>query len=395
MLGLNCLHSAGYRGQGARVAFFDSGFPQMDQHTVFDSLFGDNRVLGTWDFYTHAPIDYTTGDAHGTWCSSIAIANLDGVLVGASPKASVYLLRTENVTYERNIEEYNWLAGAEWADSAGAQIISSSLSYNTFDTGETSYVFAQMDGQSTVCAQAAQFATARGILVVSSAGNEGGGPWGRIATPCDADSSLCVGAVNASGAYVNFSSRGPSADGRVKPDVTAQGFQTAYYNTSASIPATGNGTSFSCPLISGLAACLLSKHPTATAWQLRQAIVQSADRLANPDSLYGYGIPNACRADSLLALVTARPEGQPRECPELRATHRPLSGAWDLVLFSPQAHTYQLEVVDLTGRTVLREAGLHSNVRYPVSTDGLASGVYVLRATWPQAFCQVKLLLVR
>lgn len=395
MLNLACLHNLGYRGQGTRVAFFDSGFPKLDIHAPFDSMFNENRLLGTHDFYTGNPVDFSSGDGHGSWCFSITGANQDGVLVGAAPWASFFLLRTENVAYERNVEEQNWLAAAEWADSAGADIISSSLSYNDFDAGQTDYQFSDMDGQTTICAQAAQFAAARGILVVNSAGNEGGNSWGRITTPCDADSILCVGAVNSNEVYATFSSRGYSADGRVKPDVTAQGQATAYFNVSSGLAATGNGTSFSAPLITGLAACLLTAHPTATAWEIRRSIMLSADRQNTPDSLYGHGVPDACGADSVLAIFTTRPEGQPAECPELRIAHRALSGYWDLTLFSPNSHTYTLEVVDMTGRTVHRQENLWANVRYPISTDGLGNGVYFIRARWPQAHCQLKLLLVR
>jgi subtilisin family serine protease len=200
------------------------------------------------------------------------------------------LIRTEDANSEQLIEEYNWAAGAELADSLGADIINSSLGYYLFDVPEQNYTYSQLNGTTTISAKAANIAFETGMLVVNSAGNEGDNEWKYIITPADALGSLATGAVDSEGNYAAFSSIGPSADGRIKPDVMAMGKSTVVQRLTGEI-GTSNGTSFSAPLISGMAACLWQVFPNATAAELRQLIIESGTIYSNPNNMLGYGIP--------------------------------------------------------------------------------------------------------
>ena len=292
------LHEQNYRGQGVIIAVLDGGFFGTDNIEAFDSLWSQGRVLATWDFVDGDNDIFHVG-SHGTNVLSTMGGFIDGTLIGSAPSASYLLLKSENEASETPIEEDNWVAAAEFADSAGAQIINSSLGYNTFDGGIGNYTHADLDGRKATTTIAATIAARKGILVVNSAGNEGSGFWQKIITPADADSILAVGGVDASGEYVQFSSRGPTADGRIKPDIAAQAAGVILSRSNGLI-GPGNGTSFAAPVISGLAACLWQKHPKATMWQVRQSIIESSHLYANPNNSLGHGIPDFLIADAIL-----------------------------------------------------------------------------------------------
>lgn len=300
-LNLPCLHQRGYTGRGVLVAQFDSGFLDVDTIDAFDSLWQQNRVVAYRDF-VNQDLTVFDEDWHGLAVLSCFAANKPGVYVGAAPHVSVMLGRTETVFSETHQEEDNWLAGVEWADSAGADIIQSSLGYYLLDQGQGDYTYADMDGNTTIIAKAADMAAARGILVCNSAGNEGNSPWHYLISPCDGDSVLCVGAVDPTGQHVGFSSYGPSSDGQVKPDVMAMGAQTAVISFGGT-PGNASGTSFSSPQMAGVAACLIQAHPDRSNMEVIEALRQSANQYMTPDSAYGYGIPDACKADSILEVL--------------------------------------------------------------------------------------------
>jgi serine protease AprX len=304
-VGLDCLHDKGYTGRGVRVAIFDSGFRNVHQLSAFDSLFAEGRVPHIYDFVNQDQSVFDE-DNHGTNVFSVIAARQPGIIKGSAWQSTFFLARTETIFSETTQEEQNWLMAMEWADSLGAQVIQASLGYNKFDGGG-GYTYADLNGQTTLVTRAAAMAVSKGLAVVVSAGNEGSNSWGYMTVPADADSILAVGSVDNMGVRSGFSSIGPTADGRIKPDVMAMGSSTAIITTSGSI-SNSSGTSFSSPIIAGMAACLMQAHPGRAGWEISNAIRMSADRYGNPDNQYGYGIPDACIADSLLSLTTGLTE---------------------------------------------------------------------------------------
>ncbi len=286
------LHDQGYQGNGIAIAVLDAGFRNTNLLTVFANLWAEDRVLGWRDFVQPGNDIFSPHiHPHGTNVLSIMAADQSGEMIGTAPEASYWLLRTEDVVAEYLMEEHFWVAGAEFADSVGAWIINSSLGYTEYDNPAHSHTYASMDGNTTFVTRGADKAATKGILVVASAGNQGQSPWQFIGAPADGDSVFTIGAVDAQGFYAFFSSKGPSYDGRIKPDVTAQGLGTTIASSAGGITA-GSGTSFSSPIIAGMAACLWQTNLNATNMQVAQAIISSSSQYQNPDTLLGFGIPD-------------------------------------------------------------------------------------------------------
>lgn len=277
------------------MAVFDAGFPYMDQIPAFQALFQEGRYLTGYDFV--AGDSSIFGDnSHGTQVASVIVANDENIgYLGGAPEVTLLLARTEDALSETRLEEWNWARAAEWADSIGIHIIQSSLGYSTFDNPAENYTYADMNGQTAIITRAARTAARKGILVITSAGNEGASSWRYITAPADADSVIAAGAVNSSGQIAPFSSRGPTADGRIKPDLVALGWGTYIVGLSGSVQQ-ASGTSFSAPLLSALAACLWQAFPEAHAQEIRQALLRSASQADSPDTIYGYGIPDGRKA---------------------------------------------------------------------------------------------------
>lgn len=293
------LHNRGFRGQGMQMAVLDAGFYHYLSLPTFDSVRMNNQVLGTWDFVAgNASVD--EDHTHGMNCFSIIAANMPGVFIGTAPKTSFYLYRTEDVASEYPIEEQNWIAGMERADSLGVDITSTSLGYFEFDNPVFNYTYADMDGNTTMSAKGADLAAKKGMLVVMAAGNEGGSAWHYIITPSDADSVVAVGAVSTSGVVGSFSSYGPSSDGQIKPTVAAVGVSAVIANPSNGQPTFGSGTSFACPNMAGLATCLWQAFPEINNMGIITALQQAGNRANNPDNRTGYGIPDLKKAFVML-----------------------------------------------------------------------------------------------
>lgn len=292
------LHQLGYRGEGIIIAVLDAGFFDANTLPALDSLFTEQRVIGTKDFVMQDG-DVFLDHPHGMNVLSVLAGLVPGELTGSAPDASYWLLRTEDAGSEYIFEEDCWVAGAEFADSAGADIITSSLGYFVFDDSTQNHTYTEMNGNTTRVALAAKFAAQRGMIVVTSAGNEGNKPWHYIISPADADSILAVGAVDSLGNRASFSSAGPASDGRIKPDVMAMGVQVLMQGTSGSL-IRANGTSFSAPVISGLTACLRQAFPNAGTQEIIRAVKQSSHMFTQPDNLYGYGIPDFLLAFGVL-----------------------------------------------------------------------------------------------
>jgi len=295
------LHKRGFRGEGMWIAVFDAGFVEVDRLSCFDSLRLGNRIADTWDFVDLGPNPYGF-DAHGTYVMGCLAAWWPGRLVGTAPGATYLLYRTENNVggSENQIEEDNWVAAAERADSAGADVFNTSLAYSTFDDPTMDHSYGDMDGNTARITRGADFAASKGILVVVSAGNYGNSAWKYIAAPADGDSVLAVGAVARNGSRVGFSSQGPTADGRLKPNVMAVGSGAASCDLTGQDVAYVSGTSFSGPIMAGMAACLWQSRPAARSMQVFKALEMSGDHAALPDTFYGNGIPDVSKAWKLL-----------------------------------------------------------------------------------------------
>ena len=290
-LNLLPLHQAGYKGKGIRIGVADGGFYHADS---LESL-PREQWIGYADFTDDKNNIFGTTGNHGSLCLT-AIVGKSSDYQGAATEAEYFLFRTEEHSTESPKEIDNWVAAIEMADSLGLHIVSTSLGYTTFDYEEMNFAYTDMDGKTSRGAQAAAIATRKGMLLVVAMGNDGNKAWHYLSTPADADSILSVGAVDVAGEIAGFSSYGPSADGRVKPEVCAVGAGTALINPADNEVMNGNGTSFACPLIAGMAASLWSAVPKASNMEIREQIIRSADRYTTPHEQYGYGVPNAWEA---------------------------------------------------------------------------------------------------
>lgn len=366
-LNVPALHDSGYTGAGVMVCMLDEGFNYYYWHEATRNIAVGNR---TRDFVDGdlSVVDTVTWAAyhqHGQWTLSAIGGNKPGKYVGPAFGATFALARTEDSRTEKPIEMVNWAMGAEWADSLGADVISASLGYTSFDSGyETENItYPMRDGHTSLVTRAAQIAASRGILVVNSAGNDGAAPgWsGKLSAPGDAngDSVLCIASVDSFGVRSGFSSKGPSYDGRIKPDLAAQGTATllAVANGSTITYTRLNGTSFSCPLVAGLAACLLQARPNWTAPMVIRALRETASQATSPDTLLGYGVPNGAAA---LAWVpdTMNVPGDPVPLAFAVTGANPVGdGDWPLALrftlaSDSPARSARVRVYDTQGRVV-------------------------------------------
>lgn len=282
------LHNKGFHGETIQIAVLDAGFLQYKTVTAFDSLKLNGQVLGERDFVAFDN-SVNEDDSHGMYCLSILAANWPGRMIGTAPKAKYWLIRTENAPTEYPIEEHNWVTGAEFADSAGVDLISTSLGYTTFDDPSFNHSYNDLYKNTTMVSKGAAIAAKKGMIVTGSAGNDGATSWKYISFPADADSVCAVGAVNNSGVIANFSSFG--YPGKVKPNIVSVGAGTVIAGLDNQ-PTIGNGTSFSNPNVAGLIACLWQAFPNKSNMKILDAVYKSADKYSSPDNRYGYGIPN-------------------------------------------------------------------------------------------------------
>lgn len=289
------LHDRGFRGEGIRLAVFDAGFNRFNVLPTFDSARNKDQFLGSWDFIAKDSSVFED-HPHGMQCLSTIVANMPGLFVGTAPDASFYLFRTETTASEYPIEEHYWLAAAEKADSLGVDVISSSLGYTNFSDPAYDHSYDDMDGNTTIVTKAVDKAAQKGMLVFTSAGNDGANSWRYISAPADADSAITVGAVDTLGAPAYFSSYGPTKDGRIKPDLAAVGWNAIVARPSTGFPVTGNGTSYACPNLAGFGICLKQAFPELGNMEIRDLLLRSADKYNNPDDRVGYGIPDAKKA---------------------------------------------------------------------------------------------------
>jgi serine protease AprX len=380
------LHDQGYRGEGMQIALLDAGYNDVSTQKAFDSLRARGAILATWDFVNNELDVYTTNNdnGHGASVLSCIAGNVPDSLVGTAPMADFYLLRSEDAPVENIIEEYDWATAAEYADSAGADIISSSLGYTEFDDSTMNHTYADMNGNTCPSSIAADVAASKGILVLVSAGNQGSSAWHYIGAPSDADSALSVGAVNSNGNHSSFSSWGPSSDGDVKPNVCAKGEGTIVSSGGVIWP--GNGTSFACPVLAGSAACLWQAHPTMSNMQVFDAIQRSANYFSNPNDTLGYGIPNFIVAHQLLSALE---ENNLNE--ELFSVYpNPFKDGLQILLNGMRSKQINVEVYDALGKQVSfvqRAINYNTLNLIPVpEVDNLSKGIYFIKVSGDKVY---------
>lgn len=342
MVGIDEMLVEGIDGQGIHVAFIDAGYDGVDTATPFQHLFQNNRIVQVHDFVRNTKEVYAYDD-HGTEVLSVIAANAT-TFTGGAHEASFYLYVTEDVPTEYRVEEYNWLFAAERADSAGVDVISSSLGYNTFDDSDMDYSKDELDGKTAIVSKAARAAIDRGIVVICSAGNEGNNSWGLITPPADVDGIISVGSVTNSGARSSFSSRGPTADNRIKPDVMAMGSGVSVIKPNGT-NGFASGTSVAAPIITSLIAGLIQRFPDIDPNTIAEMVVKTASQADHPDNFFGYGIPSyAAVKASLEALL-------PLE--EISVYPNPTDTGKFSVRFRTSGIQATIFVYDLTGKVLM------------------------------------------
>ncbi len=295
------LHRWGFRGKGMTIAVFDGGFMNVDRIPAMHGI----RIAGTRDFVAFKSHSIYEEHDHGTKVLSTMAVNQPGVFVGTAPDATYWLIRAEDTSTESLAEEDYWAASAEFADSVGVDIISSSLGFQDFDDKTTDHQYSELDGRHALISRTASLLASKGIVHVNSAGNEGMGTWKKINFPADASDILAVGAVNPKRKNATFSSVGPSEDGRVKPDIMALGSPASVISGRGAANS-DMGTSFAAPTISGMVACLWQSVPKATAFEVMDAIRRSGDNYSTPNNVFGYGIPDFEKAYHILTKVVGK-----------------------------------------------------------------------------------------
>jgi len=378
------LHNLGFKGEGMMITILDAGFQGYLTNPAFDSLLAGNRILGTYD-YVNGKTSVNEENLHGAYCLSIIAANEPGVMTGTAPAATFWLLKTEDPNSEYPVEEQNWVTAAEFADSVGTDLITTSLGYDYFDDPVFDHDYASRDGHTTLISRAANLAVAKGMIVTASAGNSGNGAGETkyVSCPADADSVLAVGAVDPSGMIAMFSSIGPNSAGLIKPNVVSLGEGTIVAQTDGSV-VQGNGTSFSNPNIAGLVSCLWQAFPEFNNHDIIDAVQQSADRAAHPDNQYGYGIPDFQRAyQSLLVkkhflAFTSNPAN-----PSISVYPVPFDKEFTVVYKPGITGKATLRLIDASGKTIETRfvpvtAGLFGYAQFSYASS-LPKGVYFIR----------------
>ena len=383
----------GIHGEGVRLGFLDTRFRKF-HHPVFDALRADGRLLKVRDF-----AGGTQTNNHGGAVASVAVGYAPGTLIGPAHQAEVLAATTEYTPSERNVEEDYFVAGLEWMEAQGADVVNVSLGYTRFDEGERSYTTDDLDGDTAITTMAVDAAAQLGMTVVVSAGNSGcadpASCWFYIGTPADADSAIAVGGVEPDGSLVGFSSRGPTADGRTKPDVVALGRRVVVaWDTDRFVEA--GGTSFASPLVAGVVAQMLQVNPALRPMQIRTLLRQTADQSTSPDNKRGWGILNA---DAAVHAATH----DARRMPPAELTVRPPrpSPARSSTTFTLQApdglSQVDLSLYDLLGRRVHHRTVrvLPGPNRISLSVASLPPGLYLYRLKGTDHIATGKLVVLR
>jgi subtilisin family serine protease len=390
MLAVDSLHTIGLSGQGVLIGIMDTGFDTS--HAAFASMRAENRIVHTHDFINGDDDVMDLWDAqraHGTAVFSILGGFHEGYLIGPAFGAEYVLAKTEMLSQEIQAEEDYWVAAAEWMESLGVDIISSSLGYTDW------YDTTQLDGNTAVITRAADIAASMGVIVVNAAGNEGNAAWRKVIPPADGDSVIAVGGVSRIGEILDFSSRGPSADGRIKPDFCAQGGSVIQANYAGGY-AVQSGTSFAAPLIAGGIALLLESHPDWDLGEILSAMRQASDRSYRPNNDYGWGIPNLADANN-------RQPYKPSGAFAILVTPHPAVESAVFYLTFPGAGEAIFSIHDVSGAEIRHwtfQPGAASTIAH--SWDGsnqsgndVASGIYICVLEFDGEIVREKMVYVR
>ena len=373
------LHNAGFSGEGIVIAVLDGGFEGANVHPVFDSLWVDNRVLGTKDF-VHVNGDVFTESQHGKMVLSDMAAYDAGNMIGTAPMASYWLLRSEYVASENLIEEYNWVSAAEFADSVGADVINSSLSYVDFDMPQWNHDYSDMNGETCISTIGADIAVSKGIFVCNSAGNSGNDSFPWNGAPADGFDVFSVGALKDDGQRASFSSVGPTADGRIKPNIMALGQGATIAIGDAGV-ASGSGTSFASPIFAGMVACLIQANPTLKVQQIQAAILESASNSDSPNNYIGWGTPDFELANALMTTV----EQNISNSSLIKCWPNPFTNNIFIQLNAVTNESAAIELINSSGIIVYKGFISQNQFAHPQilehSFGKLANGLYLLKIT--------------
>lgn len=367
MINADVLHLADFTGEGILVAVMDSGFPNVDTMGAFQRLRDNNDLLGGYDFVdrTENVYEFSGGD-HGTRVLSDMAGFIEDQFVGTAPDASYYVFRTEDVASETPVEEAYWVEATERADSLGVDLINTSLGYkDDFDETRYDHDIEDLDGNTTFITRGANIANEKGILVVTSAGNSGAS---GVGAPADGTGVFSIGAVNADGNYVGFSSQGSDFQATQKPDVVAQGAGSAVVNSLNEI-VNNNGTSFSSPIMAGGIASLMQALPNASNEEIKQYVRRSASQFETPDYFLGFGIPNL---ENALAIGLSVKEQQFNS---FNIFPNPAESVLTIQMPTFDEPS-QLIIIDILGKTVLNRFLINSTTKIDVSS--FSSGLYFL-----------------
>jgi len=382
-LNVDCLHNQGFRGTGITIAVMDAGFFGVNSYQFFDSIRARGKILGTRNF-VNGGTDVYNNSTHGTMVMSCLAAILPGVLIGSAPDAEYWLFNTEEGGSETISEEYNWIRAAEYADSVGAHILTTSLGYTTFDKTNQNHSYATLNGRTAPMSIASNLAARKGMFVVNSAGNEGAGLWQYISVAADADSVCAVGAVDSLGVYASFSGKGPTFDGRTKPDLVARGVGAwVCYNDTIPFPA--NGTSFAAPILAGAVACYWQAHKSFSNITILDTLRKTASKANNPDNLTGWGLPNLC------AIPVRIKEENQIEDNAITISPNPFQNRLSIRLNDPGVTLNELRILNSNGATIYKRKIEHQS-DLTIELPELQGGFYCIQLLTSSGTLSKKLL---
>lgn len=379
------LHELGYKGQGMIIAVLDAGFIGVDERIIFDNLWNNNQILGTKNMVKPGETVFAT-HTHGTMVLSTMGGYMEGSLVGTAPDADYWLIRTEDGATEFPIEEYNWVAGAAFADSVGADVLNTSLGYTDFDDPSMNHTWDELNGDSTVITRGSNMAYRKGMLVVNSAGNSGTSSWRYVGAPADGFDVFSIGAIDGDGLIASFSSHGFPWSDDVKPNVVSRGSGSYVASAYSDVVGPGNGTSFSSPIMAGMVASLWSASPNLSPKMIKQAITYSADKLNVPDTLYGYGLPDFEHALNILGIGNIESSNS-----FIQVSPNPVKDQFYLTLNQDANNQFSLFIFNIQGELIDEKELSWTGSQIPVDISNYSSGIYILEVRQANQVSQLKI----